>query len=314
MYGQTTKETNPNGNIKTNEYDVLGLVLRSYAVGGTMAYKQYQNIEKINKQRKQEQFEKTVGKNFDQNVQDVINGTKGIDEITPSQKAYNNFKNGSKAKVGDNGSSKNKNTSKNKATNTSKQVVEKQTCPESESNNPVDILQFIIDVIGFFPVAGDICDAINALIYYARGKIMDAIMSVGSIVFSVVADTILKPIRWAGGKMVDIAKKISKEVPDFAKRTVAYIKSVPEKIKQIPIVRKGYDAVSNLRSKLSDYIDNLFKKAQQAMLGDYEDEVAQSLGNAFQRENKYWNKSTTFSGEKVYQGDDIFDINFVDNK
>lgn len=69
----------------------LGLILESYAVGRAIAYKQYQNIEKINKQRKQEQFEKTAGKNFDQNVQDVINETKGLDEVIPSQKMVKNY-------------------------------------------------------------------------------------------------------------------------------------------------------------------------------------------------------------------------------
>ena len=167
-------------------------------------------------------------------------------------------------------------SNRNKATNKKAEVVEKQACPEPVSSKVLDVLQFIIDVIGFFPVAGDICDAINAFIYFARGKVMDAVISIGCIVFSVIADTVLKPLRWAAGKAVDIAKKIAKKAPDFSKKTISFIKKIPGKIKQIPLVRKGYDAVNDISKKLSNYIDDLFKRARSRIVEFADDIVIDS--------------------------------------
>ncbi|WP_278626828.1 DUF6531 domain-containing protein [Thomasclavelia cocleata] len=152
-------------------------------------------------------------------------------------------------------------TNKNKATNTKVKVVEPEPCPEPVSSKALDVLQFILDIIGFIPGLGDVCDGINALIYFARSLYLDAIISVGCIVFSLVADTILKPLKWAAGTAVDIAKKILDKLPDFPKKTISFVKSLPGKIKQIPLVRKGYDTVNDLCIKLSNYIDDLFGKA-----------------------------------------------------
>ncbi len=86
-------------------------------------------------------------------------------------------------------------TSKNKATNTKAKVVELEPCPEHVSSKALDVLQFIFEIIRFIPGFGDVCSGINALIYYARSLYLDAIISVGGIVFSLVADTILKPLN-----------------------------------------------------------------------------------------------------------------------
>lgn len=135
---------------------------------------------------------------------------------------------------------------------------EPQPCPSPKSDKILDQLQFIIDVIGFLPVAGDVCDAVNALIYFARGMIISAIISIGCIVFTMVADSLLKPLKWAAGKATDLAKRILEKLPDFPKRTISYLKKVPGKIKQIPLVNKCYSTVSSLCSRLSSYIDDLF--------------------------------------------------------
>ena len=158
----------------------------------------------------------------------------------------------------------------NESTKTVKKVVqpvkkvkakEPQPCPSPKSDKILDQLQFIIDVIGFLPVAGDVCDAVNALIYFARGMIISAIISIGCIVFTMVADSLLKPLKWAAGKATDLAKRILEKLPDFPKRTISYLKKVPGKIKQIPLVNKCYSAVSSLCSRLSSYIDDLFGRA-----------------------------------------------------
>lgn len=43
---------------------------------------------------------------------------------------------------------------------------------------------------------------------------------------------------------------------------------MPGKIKQIPLVRKGYDTVNDLCKKLSNYIEDLFKKATKDVTKD----------------------------------------------
>ena len=54
------------------------------------------------------------------------------------------------------------------------------------------------------------------------------------------------------------AKRILEKLPDFPKRTISYLKKVPGKIEQIPLVNKCYSTVSSLCSRLSSYIDDLF--------------------------------------------------------
>ncbi len=37
------------------------------------------------------------------------------------------------------------------------------------------------------------------------------------IVFTMVADSLLKPLKWAAGKATDLAKRILEKLPDFQK-------------------------------------------------------------------------------------------------
>ena len=46
----------------------------------------------------------------------------------------------------------------------------------------LDGLQTVLDVIGFIPVYGDFVDAVNAVIYFARGKWFDGILSMLAII------------------------------------------------------------------------------------------------------------------------------------
>ena len=90
---------------------------------------------------------------------------------------------------------------------------------------------------------------------------LEAVISIGCIIFSVFADTFLKPLKWAAGTAIDIAKKILDKISSFPKKAISFVKSLPGRVKQIPLVRKGYDTVNNLCMKLSNYIDDLFSKA-----------------------------------------------------
>ena len=62
----------------------------------------------------------------------------------------------------------------------------------------------------------------------------------------------------AGRQCFLTAKRILEKLPDFPKRTISYLKKVPGKIEQIPLVNKCYSTVSSLCSRLSSYIDDLF--------------------------------------------------------
>jgi RHS repeat-associated protein len=51
-----------------------------------------------------------------------------------------------------------------------------------EATNPLDTLQDILGWVGLVPGIGDVCDAINALIYLVRGRYLEALISVASII------------------------------------------------------------------------------------------------------------------------------------
>ena len=197
-------------------------------------------------------------------VSSAIKGAAGIaktivNTLTGKNSSSNSKKNNS-TKIND-GSDRNKKTTSNKSTNTKIKVEEPAPCPEPISSKALDVLQFILDVIGFVPGVGDFADAINAFISFARGNPLEAMISIGCIVFTVVADTLLKPLKWAAGSAVEIARKIADKLPNFASKTISYVKSIPGAIKQIPLVNKGYDTIKNIATNLANYIDNLFAKA-----------------------------------------------------
>ena len=198
-------------------------------------------------------------------VGNIVNALFGKNSSSKTKQNTEKAKNTSKI---NDGSSQNKKTSSNKATNTKVKVKEPEPCPEPVSSKALDVLQFVLDVIGFFPGVGDFADAVNAFISFARGNPLEAMISIGCIVFTVVADTLLKPLKWAAGSAVEIARKIADKLPNFASKTISYVKSIPGAIKQIPLVRKGYDTVKDISVKLANYIDNLFKSAQRSKLWD----------------------------------------------
>jgi hypothetical protein len=51
-----------------------------------------------------------------------------------------------------------------------------------QENSLIDNFQTILDVVGFVPVYGDFVDAVNAVIYFARGKWFDGILSMLAII------------------------------------------------------------------------------------------------------------------------------------
>lgn len=47
---------------------------------------------------------------------------------------------------------------------------------------------------------------------------MDAVISIGCVIFSVLTDTILKPLKWVAGSPVEIVKKSKIKSQVFKKR------------------------------------------------------------------------------------------------
>lgn len=103
-----------------------------------------------------------------------------------------------------------------------------QTCYSRDQS--LDALQIVLDLIGFLPGLRDICDGINAVISYLRENYVNALISVGCIVFSMVADVILKPIKWAAKSAIEAAPAIVKKIPNFASKVCKFLKSVPSKL------------------------------------------------------------------------------------
>ena len=79
-----------------------------------------------------------------------------------------------------------------------------------ESNEVLDTLQMILDWAGLIPGIGDVLDIINAVIYFARGKYLDGLLSsiaiipiVGSVL-SLTLKTVFKPLKWVGKAIADV--------------------------------------------------------------------------------------------------------------
>jgi hypothetical protein len=63
-------------------------------------------------------------------------------------------------------------------------TIKKTTLPSSDtgSMSAIDIFQTALDWLGFIPGFGDILDAVNAIIYFARGMYLDGILSLVAII------------------------------------------------------------------------------------------------------------------------------------
>ena len=128
---------------------------------------------------------------------------------------------------------------------------------EEKSNDVLDTLQLILDFDGLIPGIGDIIDVVNAIIYFARGKMLDGFLSliaviplVGSVI-SLTLKTALKPLKWVGKAMSDVFRygKNADEIWLAIKNTN---KLTPEQLKMVAEgMQKFGDDVAGLRGWLS---------------------------------------------------------------
>ncbi len=72
--------------------------------------------------------------------------------------------------------------------------------------------------------------------------------------------------------------------------------------KRLKPALKSLDAVDNITSKISKKVANRLEV------------IAKTSDEVIDETSSFWNKSTEFGGVKVYQRDDIIDLNFIDGR
>lgn len=147
-----------------------------------------------------------------------------------------------------------------------------------ESNEVLDTLQMILDWAGLIPGIGDVLDIINAVIYFARGKYLDGLLSsiaiipiVGSVL-SLTLKTVFKPLKWVGKAVSDVwhAGKSADEIWLAVKNSN---KLTPEQLKLLAEgMQKFGNDVAGFRSWLTkNQIPGLSTDAAIDVLKKFED-------------------------------------------
>lgn len=96
------------------------------------------------------------------------------------------------------------------------QKAAKKSVFDDLPTDPLDVLQMLLDIVGFIPGLGEISDGINALISLARGDYLGAALSAASMIpFAGWASGAAKIVRGAD-KALDVAKHAD-EIYDAAK-------------------------------------------------------------------------------------------------
>ena len=114
----------------------------------------------------------------------------------------------------------------------------------------LDGAQFVLDILGFIPVAGEIADAANGLIYLARGDYLNAGLSFAACI----------PFAgWAatGGKIIGKVAKVIDKIGDVSK--------IVDKVKDVAkvVLKYGDDAVKFILKKGDNVINFLTKKGDE---------------------------------------------------
>jgi hypothetical protein len=129
-----------------------------------------------------------------------------------------------------------------------------------QGRDAIDVFQTALDWLGFIPGYGDILDAINAIIYFARGKYLDGTLSLIAIIPLVGSGIKLSfkgAIQGAGGAMAvsRIWRKAANGSPDdlikFYREAIASGKL--DKVQLAAIAAKG-DEIAALLTKGKSYV------------------------------------------------------------
>ena len=213
-------------------------------------------------------FNKTVVPYIPKPIKDAVNTT--VKAVTNVVKVITGKGSNSTSKKGGGSSSK-----KAKQTRQLKNVSVEAKCPERDTalDGALNILQNILDWIGWLSGNGDICDGINAVISFCRGLYLDCAISVACLALPVVADSIFKPLKKVIKSASDFAtkaiEKLSKAghkpskivsgITSFCGHVKSFVKScwlIPSKVK---------NSVCGFIDNAKNYVKNLFEKAKNAL-------------------------------------------------
>ena len=113
----------------------------------------------------------------------------------------------------------------------------------------LDGLQTVLDVIGFVPVYGDFVDAVNAVIYFARGKWFDGILSLLAII-PIIGSALKASIKsiYKGTRAIELTQKIQKawKGKDSTKIFQELINSGAIRPENFHLLGKGLDSLNGM--------------------------------------------------------------------
>lgn len=105
---------------------------------------------------------------------------------------------------------------------------------KEDVSSTLNTLQFVLDVLGMIPGAGEAADATNVLISLARGQITDAALSTISLVPGI-GDIIAKPLKGILKTQKVIPPALKKQFIEYFPKIVDFINSnFPKLIEKIP--------------------------------------------------------------------------------
>jgi hypothetical protein len=138
----------------------------------------------------------------------------------------------------------------------------------SSITDPIEALQFFLDVCGIF---NDVFDVANAVIYFIRGQVVNAAITVVCLAFFGLAES-LKAIRGVINTLDDLAVYIGKNFGDIAKGMIDYVSNALQLIEYgLQWLSIGAGVVKEFFGKFITVIKNFGAKIVEAAAG-YVDE------------------------------------------
>lgn len=166
----------------------------------------------------------------------------------------------------------------------------------NEESAILDILQLTLMVVGMCPPAicvgiGEVADAIDALISFARGNIIDGVLALVGIIPGL-GDIIAKPIRVIiklkkafPPKLIKLFMENVPKITNFITNDFPkLLKKVPIFIEKIPMLSKSkknkiIQSISEMSSRFMPIIQKGLAELSQMITGN-SDEIAKKIGNA----------------------------------
>ena len=149
----------------------------------------------------------------------------------------------------------------------------------TSTNGILDGIQFVIDIVGFVPGFGDLMDGLNALIYFSRGMPIDAFISLACAAFTVVADTVLKPLRSAIKSFDLLVQTAAKKIKGLQAGCISLLNSAKSGLKSVEwlIGKSNYNSIKNGFDSFISRINRAFKPISNEVVEDVAGETAEDI-------------------------------------